>query len=282
MKLNLSRAALVRIVPFVLFMVLLALRGQLPTEAGAAIDARWVYGLSVLLVGGTLAAFWREYGELATQNLPSAREVLLAVVVGLAVFVLWIHLDAPWLRIAEPTAGFVPLDADARVQWPLVAVRWIGATLLVPVMEELFWRSFLMRWIDRPQFEAVPPQQVTAKAVLLSTFVFMLAHTLWLAAILAGLAYALLFVRTGRLWVPVIAHAVTNGALGIWVVATGQWQYGGRPVDQAGQIGERVPGADLEHDRVRQADHLSRGGREQHRLPGVFHPVVGRQHRPRG
>jgi len=225
MNLNLSRAAWLRIVPFVLFMLLLALRGQFAGEPGATIDARWIYGLSVLLVGGTLLFFWREYGELATQNLPNAREVLLAFVVGLAVFVLWIRLDAPGLRLGEPSAGFVPLDADGNLQWPLIVVRWIGATLMVPVMEELFWRSFLMRWIDRPQFETVPPQQVTIKAIGLSTFVFMLAHTLWLAAIIAGLAYALLFVRTGRLWVPVIAHAVTNGALGIWVVATGQWQF---------------------------------------------------------
>jgi CAAX prenyl protease-like protein len=53
----------------------------------------------------------------------------------------------------------------------------------------------------------------------------MLAHTLWLAAVMAGLAYALLYVRSGKLWLPVIAHAVTNGALGIWVVATGNWQF---------------------------------------------------------
>jgi len=35
----------------------------------------------------------------------------------------------------------------------------------------------------------------------------------------------LLYVRFGRLWVPVIAHAVTNGMLGVWVVATGNWQF---------------------------------------------------------
>jgi len=54
----------------------------------------------------------------------------------------------------------------------------------VPLMEELFWRSFLMRWIQAARFEAVVPQRVGLKAVLLSTFVFVLAHTLWLAAAL--------------------------------------------------------------------------------------------------
>ena len=104
-------------------------------------------------------------------------------------------------------------------------VRWLGATLLVPVMEELFWRSFLMRWLQQPVFEGLDPQRVGARAVLMSTFVFMLAHPLWLAAIVAGLAYALLYRSTGKLWPAVIAHAVTNGALGLWVVHSGQWQF---------------------------------------------------------
>ena len=53
----------------------------------------------------------------------------------------------------------------------------------------------------------------------------MLAHPLWLAAIVAGLAYALLYRGTGKLWPAVIAHGVTNAALGLWVVQTGQWQF---------------------------------------------------------
>ena len=128
-------------------------------------------------------------------------------------------------RIGQKTTQFQPIDGQSRIEWPLVAVRWIGATLMVPVMEELFWRSFLMRWIERAQFERVDPHHVGLRAIVLSTFVFMLAHTLWLAAVLAGLAYAWLYVRSGKLWLPVIAHAVTNGTLGFWVVATGNWQF---------------------------------------------------------
>ncbi|ALT80035.1 CAAX prenyl protease-related protein [Paucibacter sp. KCTC 42545] len=227
MKLNpilgLSPAALARCVPFALFMLMLALRGYLPS--GAGVDARWIYGVSVLVVGGALVWYWRGYGELARQNLPNARETLLSCAVGLLVFGLWIQLDAPWMQIGEPTASFLPLDLQGQKIWPLIALRLIGAALLVPIMEELFWRAFLMRWIESPQFETVDPQRVGVKAIVLSTFVFMLAHTLWLAAIVAGLAYADLYRRTGKLWTAVIAHAVTNGALGIWVVQTGQWQF---------------------------------------------------------
>ncbi len=221
------RSAFVRVAPFAVFMAFLALRGAAPTDGSWGFDVRWLYGAQVLATGALLALWWREYGELARQNLPNLRETALAVAVGVLVFVLWINLDAPWMQLtaggsAEP---YVPLNSIGDLHWPLIITRFIGAALLVPVMEELFWRSFLMRWLQAPAFEAVQPMHVGLKAVLLSTFVFVLAHTLWLAAIVAGLAYAWIYIRTGKLWVAVMAHAVTNGALGIWVVMTGNWQF---------------------------------------------------------
>ena len=222
---TLSRAAWLRLLPFVVFMALLALRGLAPSDASWGFDTRWLYGLNLLLVGGLLMAWWREYGELGRQNWPTLAELGLSLLVGLLVFALWIRLDAPWMQIGKAAAAFVPVDAQGSLLWPLIAVRWLGAALLVPVMEELIWRSFLMRWLQHPVFEGIDPRRVGPKAVLLSTFVFMLAHPLWLGAIVAGLAYALLYRRTGKLWTAVIAHAVTNGALGVWVVQTRQWQF---------------------------------------------------------
>ena len=206
-------------------MLLLALRGAAPVDGSWGFDTRWLYGATVVVVGALLAWHWRDYGELAPQLRPSAAELALAAAVGLAVFGAWIALAAPWMRLGEPAAAFHPVDAYGQLMWPLIAVRWLGATLLVPVMEELFWRSFVMRWIDDASFEAVPPQRVSSRAIVLATFVFVLAHTLWLAAALAGLAYAWLYRRTGKLWVAIAAHAVTNGALGVWVVATGNWEF---------------------------------------------------------
>jgi uncharacterized protein len=220
------RAVFLRVAPFAAFMALLALRGAAPADGSWGFDVRWLYGAQVLLVGALLAMWWREYGELARQTLPNWREALMATVVGLVVFVLWIHLDAPWMSLSfEPAPAFVPLDKAGELDWPLITARLVGAALLVPVMEELFWRSFLMRWVQSPQFAAVPPRSVGVRAVIVSTFLFMLAHALWLAAIVAGLAYAVLYMRTGKLWTAVFAHAVTNGALGLWVLKTGQWQF---------------------------------------------------------
>jgi CAAX prenyl protease-like protein len=224
--LNFRRAAFVRAAPFGVFMGLLFLRQMAPGDGSWGFDTRWLYGLQVLVVGGLLLAWWRDFGELGRQTLPTARETLTAVAVGAVVFGLWIHLDAPWMTLSvDATPAFVGLGADGRPDWPLIAVRTLGAALLVPVMEELFWRSFLMRWVQSPVFEGVQPAAVGLRAVVISTFLFVLAHTLWLAAIVAGLAYALLYIRSGKLWLPVIAHAVTNGALAAWVVATGNWQF---------------------------------------------------------
>ena len=221
----LNRDALARIVPFVLFMILLVVRGHWPAEGLGGLDARWIYGVSVLVVGGSLAWFWRDYAELHRHAWPHWLDLMLSVLVGVGVFWLWIHLNDRWMMLGEPTASFVPVDGEGRIEWGLVAVRWLGATLLVPVMEELFWRSFLMRWIDKPSFEQVDPRLVSIKAIGLSTLVFTLAHTQWLAAILAGLAYAWLYRRSGSLWSAVIAHGVTNGLLGGWVLVTGFWQF---------------------------------------------------------
>jgi CAAX prenyl protease-like protein len=226
MALNFRRSAVVRVAPFVAFMAVLALRGVAPADGSWGFDVRWLYALQAGAAAALLALWWREYGELARQTLPNLRETFLAVAVGGAVFVLWIHLDAPWMTLdTAATEPFVPKTPEGALDWPLIVLRIAGAALLVPVMEELFWRSFLMRWLQTPVFEAVPPRSVGLRAVVLSTFVFVLAHTLWLAAAVAGLAYAWLYIRSGKLWVAVIAHGVTNGALGVWVVATGQWQF---------------------------------------------------------
>jgi CAAX prenyl protease-like protein len=104
-------------------------------------------------------------------------------------------------------------------------VRLTGAALLVPVMEELFWRSFVMRWIHDHDFLAVSLARVGYKALALSAVVFGLEHHLWFAGLLAGLAYGWLYIRAGNLWVPILSHGVTNGLLGAWVVYTQSWEF---------------------------------------------------------
>ena len=97
MTMSLSRAAWRAVAPFAAFMALLALRGAVPADGSWGFDPRWLYALAGAGRRRTAGVWWREYGELARQTLPDAREVLLAVAVGVAVFALWIQLDAPWM-----------------------------------------------------------------------------------------------------------------------------------------------------------------------------------------
>ena len=92
-------------------------------------------------------------------------------------------------------------------------------------MEELFWRSLAMRWIDGRDFLAVNPRRVSFVAFALSSALFALEHSQWLAGLLAGAAYGWLYLRSGNLWIPIISHATTNGILALWIVATGSWRF---------------------------------------------------------
>ena len=219
-----DRSLLARILPFALFIGFIALGGVLADAAPAiGMDPRWWYAVRAMAVAGLLAWFWRDYGELHGVARVRLADWGLAVAVGLAVFVLWINLDVPLLAMSGGD-GFDP-RTDGRIDWGMAAFRVAGAALVVPLMEELFWRSFVMRWIQGHDFLKVAPRQVGTKALLVSSVLFALEHHLWFAGLLAGLAYGWLYIRTGNLWVAVVAHAVTNGVLAAWVLYTGQWSF---------------------------------------------------------
>ena len=198
-----------------------AVRGVLPV----AVDPRWLYALQVALPVAALAYLWPQYDELrAAGPLPPGREWWLGAGVGTVVFVVWIRLDFPPWVMGSPE-GFDPRDGSGRILPALAAVRILGAALVVPLIEELFWRSFVMRWLAKPRFLAVDPRTVGTLPMLVSSALFATEHHLWMAGLIAGLAYAWLYRRTGSLWIPVFAHSVTNAILGGWVLTTGSWTF---------------------------------------------------------
>jgi CAAX prenyl protease-like protein len=216
-----SRAAWLRILPFAAYLFFIV-AGDVLERLGMGAEAlRWVYPVKIAAVALLLALFWRRYEELSGKI--SARTAVVAVAVGVAVLVLWIRLSTGWMVIGSP-AGFDP-RSSGQVDWLLAGIRIAGAALVVPVMEELFWRSFLMRWIAADDFQSVEPSQLRFKSFVITVLLFGFEHNLWLAGIVAGAAYSLLYKRHRTLWSPILAHAVTNGLLGIWVVQTGQWSF---------------------------------------------------------
>ena len=223
----LQSPALPRVVPFAIFMVFVA-AGSLvpepvPVPAGEW-DPRWIYALRAVAAGAALLYFWRQFVELHDWRL-SMSETSLAVAAGIGVLVLWLLLDEGWFAF-DLGAGFDPRRYGSEdIDWPVTVFRLLGLAIVVPVIEELFWRSFLMRWLEKPNFLAVKPRAVSMRALLITSIVFALEHSQWLAGFIAGVVYGWLYVRTGRLWVPVLSHAVTNGLLGAYILIARDWRF---------------------------------------------------------
>jgi CAAX prenyl protease-like protein len=217
-----SHAAWLRILPFAAYLFFIVAGDVLERMGVAASSLLWLYPAKIAVVALLLALFWRHYTELRPFRL-SPTQALIAIATGVVVLVLWVSLDAGWMIFGSPS-GFDP-RSEGRIDWLLVAIRIAGAALVVPLMEELFWRSFLMRWIVAPNFDSVEPSQLGLKSFIITVLLFGFEHNLWLAGIVAGAAYSLLYMRHRSLWSPILAHAVTNGLLGLWVVRTGNWSY---------------------------------------------------------
>ncbi|RMF88155.1 MAG: CAAX prenyl protease-related protein, partial [Nitrospirae bacterium] len=152
----------------------------------------------------------------------------LGVAVGLAVLAVWVLPERPLapLMLGTPE-GFDPyrFGLSPVATWGVIAVRIAGAALVVPVMEELFWRAFLMRYLVRPDFRELPLGHYHPFAFFAVAVAFGFEHHRWLVGIAAGLAYGGLVVWRKRLWPAILAHGVTNLGLGLYVVATRQWGF---------------------------------------------------------
>lgn len=218
-----DRTNLYRIAPFAAYVFFMILEDLLLKFGWQADELRLLYAVKITVVAALLWAMRSAYSELRWPSGAGLRIWGAGLVAGIVVFIAWINLTADWMVMGE-AVGFDPRD-NAEIDWFLVTVRIIGAALVVPVMEELFWRSFLMRWIEHPNFLSVNPAQVRIKAFGIVAALFALAHSLWLAGLFAGIVYGLLYTRSRTLWLPILAHAVTNGILGIWIVATGNWGF---------------------------------------------------------
>lgn len=219
-----ERTVLARALPFATYILFLALHSPLSQLfEWLQIDVKWLYVIRIIAVAGLLIYFWRDYIELKRK--PELGDFLYAGIAGLIVFVIWIF-PYPSFMGGGDVQGFNPVQNETDLTALLwVSTRILGAALLVPVMEELFWRSFVMRWFDKADFLTVSPERISGYAYVGSACLFALEHHLWLAGLFAGLVYGELYKTYKNLWIPIFAHAVTNGLLGVWVVFNGSWQY---------------------------------------------------------
>ncbi|EGB14424.1 CAAX prenyl protease-related protein [Pseudodesulfovibrio mercurii] len=217
---------LARILPFCLYMAFVAVP-EIGTRSGlfevSAHTAAALYPVKIGLVGLALVLLWKRYDELSWADLGRMKDTTLSLVFGAVLFVLWINLDMPFAVTGDPQ-GFDP-SGFGGLRLPMIAVRLFGAAIIVPIMEELFWRSFLARYLVDKNFTAVRHGTFTVFTFTATAILFGLEHNLWLAGILAGVAYNYIYMRTGSVVQCILSHGVTNLLLGVYVIATGHWLF---------------------------------------------------------
>ena len=225
-----SSPLLARVAPFAIFVLLTSAQGQF----GPA-SAYWFY------LAKTLVGLW-----LILEIRPLIAEMRWAfsweaVVVGVAVFVAWVGISGEWttqnslwLKLGLAHAPKTPspvwnphaqFGAGSALAWLFVVTRILGSTFIVPPLEEVFYRSFLYRYLANQIFSAVPLNQFLPVPFLVTALFFGFSHNAWLAGIFCGAAYQWLVLRKGRLGDAMTAHAITNFLLGLWIIWRGAWQF---------------------------------------------------------
>jgi len=191
----------------------------------------WLYPLKTVATAATLIYFWPHYLELrrgAPGRAARPGALALGAAVGLVAIIAWIAIDPLYpgltpLLFRRPVEVFDP--GTIQPDGLRCGFRVAGAVLVVPLMEEVFWRGFLIRWLIKEDFRRVPLGTFTAHSFIITVVFFGLEHEQWLAGLICGALYNWVLYRTRSLWACVVAHAVSNAVLAGWVLATQQWKF---------------------------------------------------------
>lgn len=214
-----QHAAVPYVAGFAVFLLLLALGSAAPPLASPAVR---VAALALLL-----ALVARPVLDLRPSS-PAG-----SVLVGLAVFSVWIAPDLIWPGYRDHwlfqnalTGRLAILDEPAHSDAWFLLFRVLQAVFVVPIVEELFWRGWLMRWLIDADFERVRLGSYTPLSFWLTAALFASEHgPHWDVALAAGFAYNAWMIRTRRLADAILAHAATNAALCVYVIGWGKFEY---------------------------------------------------------
>ena len=213
------------VLPMAIFLALLALVSALRKPGGGfwlAAPEYWIFPAQTLICSAILIWFWRDY------DFRAPRKPLFAVAMSLVVFALWIA-PQQFFGFSPRVTGFDPdvFAAQPAAYWATVFFRFLRLVIIVPLVEEIFWRGFLLRYLINEKFTEVPIGAFSWFSFSIVTLAFGFSHSPsdWIAALLTGALYNLVAYRTQSLISCVIAHGVTNLLLGIWIMTTRQWGF---------------------------------------------------------
>ncbi|MGN0854498.1 MAG: CAAX prenyl protease-related protein [Kiritimatiellia bacterium] len=219
-----TRETIAAVAPYALWMALLFV---LPATAEA-------YALRTVLCAACLVPGARFL--MRSTPSPAPGTLFCGLLIGTLVCILWIVpesipayrdfslLGAIGFGGGAAATGPSPY-APAVCGWALTGVKLIGSAFVIAPAEEMFFRSFLYRWLQNSDWTKVVPSKFDRSAFLWTVGLFALEHHTRLAAgVMAGALYGLLAIRRG-LGAAIIAHVVTNLLLGLYVVYTGRWGF---------------------------------------------------------
>jgi CAAX prenyl protease-like protein len=206
--------------PMAVFVVLLGLVDLLRGPGSA--PEYWIYPAQTVICGALVVWFWRDY------ELGAPRKIWFAIAIGIVVFALWIAPQQVF-GFAPRVAGFDPerFAGQPAIYWATVIFRFLRLVIVVPLVEEIFWRGFLLRYLVNERFTAITIGAFSWLSFTVVTLAFGFAHSRadWIAALITGALYNLVAYRTRSLASCVVGHAVTNLLLGLWIIQTRQWGF---------------------------------------------------------
>jgi CAAX prenyl protease-like protein len=205
-----------------------------------ALPPAWRYALQTIVCTLLLLALrpWRWYARSSVRHLP------FAFAVGVVVLAFWIIPELPWTKAHFPAfhdfymrylavqpwseAASAPKlwpYAPENCGWTLALIKLFGTSVTIAACEELFWRSFLYRWMLGEKFWRVDLGQFQPFLFLTVNIIFGFEHSQWFAGILAGFAFGWVLLRTRDISAAIFCHGVTNFLLGLYCLGTGDYHF---------------------------------------------------------
>ena len=215
-------------IPFLLPLMAL-ITGSLLTKA-FTVDFQWLYPIPILMSSYFIYCFGKQFKEILIK--PS----FLSLFIGVVVFIIWVYL--------VPVDNAKNLDFLSNMQSvPIsIALLWLlcrifGASIVVPIAEELAFRGYLLPRIEiwcesffkRNTLLKFSLRQIYFISALLSLVItsvlFGVLHSDILAGSLAGFGFGVAFLVRRKLVDAIVAHALTNALLAMDVIYFGNWSY---------------------------------------------------------
>ena len=242
-----ARLTKAHVTPFAVFMgFMLMLAFGTPLIEWKHPDAPWwrqnpahfIYPIQTLVTLGMLVRYWKDYTFNWSLKWSLAGVVFGAV--GIGIWLLPTHLYTHWGLTAEPKGILGRLGVKARLDgfdpsvfkdplawWSVVITRFFRAAVVVALVEEIFWRGFLMRFVCdwEGDYWKQPFGRAHWKSYVIVTAMFMLAHTKddYAVAIVYGSITYLLCVWSKNLGACVVMHATANLLMALYIMRTGNY-----------------------------------------------------------